>query len=552
MKAAQVGATDSATCWLGYIIDQEPGPVMAVQPTVDIAKKFSKTRISSMIEDAPCLQGKIKPSRSRDSGNTILSKEFTGGILVLAGANSAAGLRHTSVRYLFLDELDAYDPDVEGEGDPADLAIARTRNFSRRKIYKASTPLISGLSRIEADYNDSDQRKYFVPCPECNHMHVLTWEHFVIPVDDKGKKQSQKAHMVCPACGSVIKEHQKTWMFERGEWRATNPDYPDRLKRGYHISALYAPLGFFSWADCAKEWLKAQKDKNKLKVFINTVLGECWVDDQGESIDASVLEDRRRFYGLHDDKSLVVPEGVLLLTAAVDVQDHWLEYEVVGWGLGKQSWGIETRQIMGDPHKKQVWDELDQVLQRTWRAEDGSQFRILCTCIDSGGHCTSEVYSFVKNKETRRVFAIKGKGGLGVPLVGKHTRSNRAKVALFPIGDDTGKETVLNRLKVASEVDDGYCYFPREGDFGYDEDYFAGLTSESRKITYHMGKPRIEWVKKSGVRNEPLDIRKYATAALEILNPNLELLAKTAKQKNTAPTAPKAKKRRVVSSGVSV
>lgn len=551
MKAAQVGATDGATCWLGYIVDQEPGPAMAVQPTVDLAKRFSRQRVGPMTEDAPCLKGKIKVARSRDSGNTILSKEFPGGILLLAGANSAAGLRSASIRYLFLDELDAYPDDVEGEGDPADLAIARTRNFTRRKIYKASTPTISGASRIELDYMDSDQRKYFVPCPECGHMHDLQWANFIIPVDDKGEKLPQKAHMACPSCGIVIKEHHKTRMLEHGEWRPTNPDYPDKSKRGYHISALYSPLGFFSWADCATQWLKAQKDTNKLKTFVNTVLGECWVEDDGESLDAGALEEHRQEYGRHTDMSIVIPDSVLILTAAVDVQDTWLEYEIVGWGKGKRSWGIETHRIMGDLSKRQIWDDLDMVLQKTWRNSSGRQYKVLCTCIDSGGHFTQEVYAFVKGKEQRRVFAIKGKGGLGVPLVGKHTRSNRANIALFPVGDDTGKETVLNRLKISGRDEDGYCVFPRESEAGYDEVYFEGLTSEKRKIRYSMGKPRIEWVKKSGARNEPLDIRKYATAALEILNPNLELLAQMNKEQ-LAPMTGQPRKRRVLSSGVSV
>ena len=549
MKAAQVGATDGATCWLGYIIDQEPGPAMAVQPTVDLAKRFSRQRVGPMTEDAPCLKGKIKESRSRDSGNTILSKEFPGGILLLAGANSAAALRSASIRYLFLDELDAYPADVEGEGDPADLAIARTRNFTRRKIYKASTPTISGISRIEADYLDSDQRKYFIPCPDCDHMHELQWQNFIIPKNEKGEGLPQKAHMVCPACGVIIKEHHKTRMLERGQWRPTNPDYPDKTKHGYHVSALYSPLGFFSWTDCASQWIKAQKDTNKLKTFVNTVLGECWVEDEGESIEAGEVSSRREFYGTHAKGSLNVPSDVLILTAAVDVQDTWLEYEVVGWGNKKRSWGIETRRIMGDLTKQEIWHELDLILQRTWTGADGRSYRILCTCIDSGGHFAQEVYNFVKGKEHRRVFAIKGRGGLGVPLVGKHTRSNRARVALFPVGDDTGKETVLNRLKITDPDDEGYCSFPSDPGFGYDDEYFEGLTSEKRRIKYTMGKARIEWVKKSGARNEPLDIRKYATAALEILNPNLEILAEAAKKDKSI--LPKyQKKRRVLSSGV--
>jgi len=552
MKAAQVGATDGATCWLGYIIDQEPGPAMAVEPTVDLVKKFSTTRFTPMVTDAPCLKGKIKDAKSRDGGNTILSKEFPGGIITFAGANSAAGLRHMSVRYLFLDEVDAYPDDVEGEGDPIDLATARTRNFSRRKVYKASTPTISGVSRIEADYEDSDKRKYFVPCPGCGHMHVLEWENFKYK-NANGKLDPQNARMICPACGLIIEEHNKTYMLEHGEWRATNPEYPDKLKRGYHISALYSPIGFYSWADIAKQWIKAQKDTKRLKTFVNTVLGECWEDDHGESIEPNTLESRRQYYGLREDKSLIVPNDVLMITAAVDIQDAWLEYEVVGWGVDKKSWGIETHRLMGDLQKKQIWSDLDNILKRTWIAEDGCKLNITCACIDSG-FLTSEVYAFVKGKENRRIFAIKGKGGLGVPLVGKHTRTNRANIALFPIGDDTGKETVLNRLKVLSEDEEGYCHFPREQQFGYDEDYFRGITSEKRVIKYHMGKPHIEWIKKSGARNEPLDIRKYATAALEIANPNYDF-ASLIKNRHTVRTnkpviAPR--HRGVISKGVDV
>jgi phage terminase large subunit GpA-like protein len=175
--------------------------------------------------------------------------------------------------------------------------------------------------------------------------------------------------------------------------------------------------------------------------------------------------------------------------------------------------------------------------------------QIMCTCIDSGGHCTSDVYDFVKPRENLRVFAIKGRGGLGVPLVGKHTRTNRANIALFPIGDDAGKETVLDRLRMIHEDDEGYCHFPRESEFGYDEDYFKGLTSEKRIIKYSMGKRRIEWKKKSGVRNEPLDIRKYATAALEIVAPDFALLAKMREPSKTSTAAPKPL-RRVISKGI--
>ena len=549
MKGAQISGTETCTSVLGYYMAEDPCPILCVQPTVDLAQRFSKTRIVPLIENSPTLKGKVKESKSRDSGNTILQKEFPGGILMLAGANSAAGLRSASIRILLLDEVDGYPQDVEGEGDPVDLAKARTITFARRKVMELSTPTTKGVSRIEASYENTDKRRYFVPCPECGEFHILEFKNFVIPTDGAGNKLPEQAYMACPHCGSVLKEKHKTIMLRDGVWRPTRPEGINPRKRGYHISAFYSPLGFLSWAEIAQMWIDAQKDQRKLKVFVNTILGETW-EEQGEDVEIVNLESRREYYGTHSDGCIVVPDEVLILTAAVDVQDSRLEAEIVGWAAGERSWGIDYRVFMGSPGQKTVWDELDAYLQRAWHTDTGYTLKPACVCIDSGGHFATEVYDFVKPKENRRVFAIKGRGGLGVPLVGKHTRGNRANVALFPVGDDTGKETVLNRLKIVHADDDGYCHFPRDPKAGYDADYFESLTSERRVIRYHKGKPRIEWVKKSGARNEALDIRKYATAALEIVNPDFSQLAKQREVVNPSPSQAVAPGRRVISKGV--
>src|SRR5919108_6244665 len=167
MKGAQVGGTECGNNWIGYVIHQAPGPMMAIQPTVEMAKRNSKQRIDPLIEESEVLRKRVSDPRSRDSGNTILSKEFPGGVLVMTGANSAVGLRSMAARYLFLDEVDAYPGDVEGEGDPIKLALARTRTFARRKVFLVSTPKITGMSRIEKAYEESDRRQYWVPCPVC-------------------------------------------------------------------------------------------------------------------------------------------------------------------------------------------------------------------------------------------------------------------------------------------------------------------------------------------------------------------------------------------------
>ncbi len=554
MKAAQVAGSESINNWIGCSIDINPGPMMLVQPTVELAKKYSKQRIATMIAATPSLRAKVKDSRSRDSGNTTLTKDFPGGILAITGANSAAGLRSMPAEKVALDEVDAYVEDVEGEGDPVDIITARTRTFANRKVIKVSTPTIKDKSRIEMAYLETDQRRFFVPCPQCGHMHILEWCNFIIPENEKGKKLWKQAHMVCPECGGIIEEKHKTEMFLGGEWRVTCPENVDLKRRGYHISALYSPIGFYSWAEIAEYWLKAQKDTSRQKTFTNTILGETW-EEKGAQLEYEDIMKRRHYY--HSQ----LPDNVLVLTASVDVQDDRLETEVVGWGLGKENWGIQYKVFAGDPgvlksrdpSKPSVWEQLDTYLWSNFSYGDDNALSISCTCIDSGGHFTTEVYEFCKPREHRKIFAIKGIPGAGKPIVGKPSKNNRKKCILFPLGVDTGKDLIMSRLKVLFEGP-GYCHFPMESECGYDEDYFKGLTAEKKVTKWKNGRSRTEWTKKSGARNEPLDLRNYATAALEILNPNLEALAMIPHEKKKEIAAVKAspKKRRVLSSGVSV
>src|SRR5271165_2796393 len=251
MKGAQIGGTECGNNWIGYVIHQAPGPMMAIQPTVEMAKRNSKQRIVPLIEESDVLRALVRDPRSRDSGNTVLSKEFPGGVLVMTGANSAVGLRSMAARYLFLDEVDAYPGDVEGEGDPVNLAMARTRTFARRKVFLCSTPKITGMSRIEAAYEESDQRRYWVPCPVCREFQVLKFAQLRWT-----KGQAEKAVYVCEHCGQEVQNHQKQWMLARGEWRRSGVG--DGKTAGFHLSSLYSPVGWFGGSDAAKQFEQAQ------------------------------------------------------------------------------------------------------------------------------------------------------------------------------------------------------------------------------------------------------------------------------------------------------
>jgi phage terminase large subunit GpA-like protein len=534
MTSAQVGKTEILLNIIGYHIDYDPAPIMVMQPTLQMAQAFSKDRLAPMLRDSPALQGKVADARSRDSGNTMLHKTFPGGHITMVGANSPSGLASRPIRILLADEVDRFPASAGAEGDPLTLAEKRTTTFWNRKKIYVSTPTIKGTSRIEAAFLNSTQEEWCLPCPSCGTHQPLTWAQI----------RFEDVTMECIHCNARHGEFE--WKAGQGKWIAKEQNMK---VRGFHLNELASP--WKRWSTIIEEFKEAKKGgPERLKAWVNTTLGETW-EEQGDGIESDQLSNRRERYNCE------VPDGVLLLTAGVDVQDDRLEIEVVGWGVGKESWGIEYRAIYGDPGQPAVWQQLDEYLSRTWKYADGVGIGIACTCIDSGGHFTTEVYDFCKPREHRRIFAIKGQGGEGLPIVSRASRTNRKRVPLFTIGVDTGKEQILSRLKVPFPGEAGYCHFPIEPEKGYDQRYFNGLTSEKRVIRYHKGRPRFEWVKRPGTRNEPLDCRNYATAALEILNPNLELLAKSQRRdyfKQNVPMtgAPKSRRRRLISRGVSL
>ena len=509
MKGAQIGGTECGNNWMGYIIHQAPGPMMAVQPTVEMAKRNSKQRIDPLIEESEVLRKLVRDPRSRDSGNTVLSKDFPGGVLVMTGANSAVGLRSMAARYLFLDEVDAYPGDVEGEGDPITLAMARTRTFARRKVFLVSTPKITGMSRIESAYEESDQRKYWVPCPTCREFQILKFAQLRWP---KGDPQS--AVYICEHCGQEIRNHQKQSMLARGEWRAGAKG--DGRTAGFHISSLYSPVGWFSWGDAAKQFEQAQKNPALLQVFVNTVLGETWTL-LGEAPEWQKLYDRREDY-----KVGLVPRGGLFLTAGADVQKDRIEVEIAAWGRGKESWSVDYRVFEGDTSRAAVWEKLTGLLNESFTTESGLELPIMQLAVDSG-FATIEVYQWAR-RQGGRVLVIKGDSrtpsliGSASPVeVGPMGAKLKRGVRVWPVNSGMAKEELYRWLRQDRPTDEdvakgipfpsGYCHFPR-----YSEEYFKQITAEQLVTKIVKGYRRHEW-QKMRERNEALDCRVYARAA---------------------------------------
>jgi phage terminase large subunit GpA-like protein len=509
MAGAQIGKTESGNNWIGYVIHQAPGPMMAVQPTVEMAKRNSKQRVDPLIEESEVLRNLVREPRSRDSGNTVLSKEFPGGVLVMTGANSAVGLRSMAARYLFLDEVDAYPGDVEGEGDPVNLALARTRTFSRRKVLMVSTPKITGMSRIEAAYEESDQRKFWVPCPTCREYQVLKFPQLRWP---KGKPEL--AVYVCEHCHQEIQNHQKQWLLARGQWRAGAVG--DGRTAGFHLSSMYSPVGWLAWGDAAKQFEQAQKNSSLLQVFVNTVLGETWTQ-LGEAPDWQKLYDRREEY-----KTGVVPRGGLFLTAGADVQKDRIEVEVVAWGRGKESWSVDYRVLEGDTSRPQVWEKLTAILNETFTSASGLEVPITQLAVDSGFAAT-EVYQWAR-RQGGRVVVIKGDSrapallGPAAPVeVGPLGKRIKRGVRVWPVNSGMAKEELYRWLRLDRPTDEdldkgasfppGYCHFPR-----YSDEYFKQITAEQLVTKIVKGYRRHQW-QKMRERNEALDCRVYARAA---------------------------------------
>jgi phage terminase large subunit GpA-like protein len=522
MKAAQLGATEMGSNWIGYVIHHAPGPMMAVWPTVEMAKRNSKQRIDPLIDESSILRELIAPARSRDSGNTILAKEFRGGVLVMTGANSAVGLRSMPVRYLFLDEVDGYPIDVDGEGSAVALAEARTRTFSRRKIFIVSTPTIAGVSTIEREYEASDQRRYFVPCPHCGHRQWLRFEQLRWERGEDGNFPDTAAY-VCESCEVPIPEHHKTWMLEHGEWRAMADGNGGNSGRtaGFHLSSLYSPIGWRSWKDVAAAWESAiSKEAGSaaaIKTFKNTELGETWVEE-GEAPDWQRLLERREDYRIG-----TIPVGGLLLTAGADVQKDRIEVSIWAFGRGKESWLVEHRVLMGDTARDEVWKSLASVLRETWTHETGCQLGLGRLALDTG-FATQEAYAFVRGVRDPRLMAVKGVAR-GAALVGTPTavdatsggKKLRRGIKVFSVAGGIAKLEFYNNLRKSPEVAEdgltirypaGFVHLPK-----VDAEFLQQLCAEQLITRRDRNGFAIREWQKMRERNEALDCYVYARAA---------------------------------------
>ncbi len=517
--SSQVAKTETLLNTIGYFAHVDACPIMMLQPTIEMAETISKDRIAPMIRDTPILTPLVSQKRSKDSDNTIFHKSFPGGHLTLAGANSPVSLASRPIRVLLVDECDRFPQSAGREGDPIKLATKRTTTYWNRRIVIVSTPTIKGASRIEYEYGLSDKRKYFVPCPHCGEMQPLTWSNVKwsdITLD--GNKHCEEAWYECRNCEGKITDAHKSEMLANGEWRPTAKGSTP----GFHIWQAYSPWSTFG--GIVQEFLDCKGDRQMLKTFINTVLGESFDEMGGEGLSWRTLLARCEPYN-----PLTVPRNGLMLTAGVDVQKDRLAVSVWAWGQGEESWLIYHQELFGDPIHPQVWNDLDAVLTSNYEHDSGENLTIVAACIDTG-YQNQVVYNYVRTRP--KTYAVKGQSQANKPVIGRPSyqevnykgKTVKRGVKLWPVGSDTVKSLIFQRLRI-SQPGSGCFHFP----LGVDQEYFEQLTAEKVVTKFNRGFAKREWIKTRG-RNEALDCLVYAYAAAHIAGisrVNWEKLAKT-------------------------
>lgn len=500
--ASQVGKTTISKAIMGKVIDTDPSPILNVQSTQAAARNYSITRLKPMFRDCPVFKNTL-------TTDDIYLKTFVGGYVAMASAESPTELASRSIRYLLGDEIDRWPVSAGGEGDPWDISKARTANYPDAKHIAVSSPtIVSG--RIHVEFLRTNQNYFHVLCPHCEHEHSMNFIEQVRMVDDR----PDTAMLACPACGGLYGDAELPNMVKHGRFIPRRPEITKHV--GFNISRLMVP-NWTKLEELADRYLKAKDDPEMLRVFMNTQLGMIYEDKKGAVSSASALAARRENY----DHRLL-PEGVLFVVAGVDTQDDRLEIEIVGFGLNDENWGIQHIVLMGDPSEKDVWMRLNDILLGGFDTTDGRRLRIAATCIDSGGHHTQRVYEFCHRRTKRNVWAIKGREG-ALPMWPSRASKSKThgKFQVRIIGVDTIKDTLFARFR-KSEGEFGYCHFP----YTYDElitdavkdeefDYFAQITAERRVAVWDKrNRQYYTWTKDKHRRNEALDCRVYAWAAM--------------------------------------
>lgn len=518
-KSARIGYTKIANAAIGYYIHQDPCPVMMVQPAIEDAEGYSKEEIAPMIDDVPVLRAIAPIKKAKGSKETILHKVFKNkASLSMVGANSPRGFRRVSRRVVIFDETDGYPASAGAEGDQIALGKRRAEYYANRKIIGGSTPTIKDVSRIEREVGQTDQRRFFVPCPQCGEFQYFKWGGPDLPYGFKWTNHDpQTVFYLCEHCACPIEPKWKRWMVERGEWRPTAPARVGALGRqkvGFLIWAAYSYSPNASWPHLVEEFIEARPDPEKFQTWVNTVLGETWDPHDSESGKAEGLLARRERY------AAPVPAGVAVLVAGIDTQDDRLEICVWGFGRSGEVWLVLSHEIYGNLVTDEPWLDLEALLDRDFQHEAGVIMRIRAACIDTGGHLGKYVHAFAKRRRRCATYAIAG----ATTRLDKPVKRSKGKNSRLWLVDTIAiKDIIFGRLKVERPADWSaptpvpyHLHFPST----VDKPFFDQLTGERAVTRRQAGQDRRIYEKvRPGNRVEKLDCTVYAFAALDLLYP---------------------------------
>lgn len=538
MKGAQVAWTDGVlNNYIGKRIDLDPCPMIVMFAKDQAAKEYNDEKFVPMVEATPRLACKIPVHKTRDRDNRNNFKSFPGGFLKFVGSNSPSSVKSTPSPVVAIEEPDDCNENLKDQGDTITLLKERTKTYARRKVIFGGTPTIEGISRVEAAYKGSDQRKFYVPCHHCAESHALMWENVRWQSDPElnhevfGKSRPETAYYVCPHCGGLWNDADKNRNVRQGTWRAGAAFYGIA---GFYINELNSPfpgsiLQRLVEKRLVAEHALAQGDDTKMRSFRNNTEGLAYAY-QTDLPDIEALKARAEDYA-----ELMAPWGALIITAGVDVQHDRLAVSIVGWGKGEESWRLYWGEIHGQTSVKEqgAWIDLDALLSKPVPHVSGAQLRIRAVSIDSSdGQTADAVYDFVRKRMGRNFMAIKGGSDQGsereifcTPQVSvdknRLQKAHAYGLRPFIVGVQRAKDLLLGqdagagRLKLTGTGPGRMHWYS-----AIRPDWYEQITSEV-KAPHRTIRNRKVWQKKAGVRNEALDTEVYALHAARSLKINL-------------------------------
>lgn len=499
MGSAQIAKTEVVNNVVGYHADKDPCPILVVHPTLREASDWLEDRFMPMVTNCPSLAAKVGESKSRDKSNTKTKKTFPGGHITVAGGNSPAGLAGRPIRIIVVDDADRVAAEAGKEGDAVALALKRTQSFWNKKRYIVSTPTVAGSSVIEVWFERSDQRYFFVQCPNCGHWQILKWAN--VKFDAKNFNVDH-VYYDCDneTCDARFQDVDIKNMVPEGHWRKTTES---RGIAGFHLNQIYSPNSSIN--EMAEEFIRVRKNPLELKTFINTALGELWHEEQEEY-------DHMKLYRRREKYVAEAPQGVLYITVGADLQADRAEFEVVGWGVGEESWSLDYRRVYGNIHQQPFWDTLAEMFREQYRREDGILLDIGLVGFDQQ-YQSDLVKAFSLKNGTRFILPLVGVGKVGQPIATFPRTPTQEGVYRTQVGTDTAKTLIYGRYDIL-EPGPGYCHWPISD--SYDEEFFKQATAEVRHQKYKSGTSYWVWHNPKDRRNEPLDCRQNAIAALRV------------------------------------